>query len=263
MLPRLDVTELESDDYARYDQLVRVSPQGSVWSLASFAVRCGHEHTVLGVFKGRELVGGGAVPLAAGAMARHIDYLPWSGIVSRSESEGENQAIARSLVGYCERRWSESTLSLPPEWTDIREFTWAGWKHHVRYTYRGWGAPYEKRVRIRRAEVRKESTCYGGWTEQHYRANDSHITCLFDNRHGYYWHANDGGTWHTELVNRFIQDVRHVGLRYDLVGANSPDRAMFKRAFGGTLTPYYTVTTCNAANLRVSVPIHEYAIAAL
>lgn len=249
-MSRLDITELEERDYGRYDQLVRDSPHGSVWSLASFALYCGHRFTVLGAFKGRELVGGGALPLAGENLARHTDYLPWSGIVGRSRSEGENQAIARHVAEYCLGRWPESTLSLPPEWTDIREFTWAGWRHHVRYTYRGWGDPYEKRVRVRPADIKVGMVGEAHWNEVHYHTHDSDIVCLFDNRHGYYWKANEGGSWHTELVNRFINDCRHLGLSFDLVGANSPNRSLFKRGFGGCLVPYFTVTTSDVLDLR-------------
>ena len=140
---------------------------------------------------------------------------------------------------------------MPPEWQDIRGFLWDGWRSHVRYTYRGWGASYEKRLRLRDCKV-KSSLAFESydWFVRQYTAFDADISTVFDWRHAYYWRVNDGACWHAECIDRMIVDARSIGKGFDLVGCNSPQRGLFKRSFGGGLTPYYFVTTGDPADVE-------------
>lgn len=136
---------------------------------------------------------------------------------------------------------------------DIRPFIWAGWRAHVRYTYRGDGnQPFEKRVKIRPCIVRSTvlyETDY--WSLVSCATGDSTITTIWDPRTVYYWKANEGGTWHTELVAAMIAEARRTDHTFDLVGCNGPGGiGLFKRGFGGQLTPYYAVSTSDDYDLR-------------
>ena len=156
------------------------------------------------------------------------------------------------MVDYLFGRHGEVTLTLPPEWTDIRPFTWKGMAAHVRYTYRGRGtAGYEKRLAMHDCLVAREMVHDGGaWQIHEFKTGDSTVTALFDWANVYYWKANKGGSYHADCVNVMIGAADSLGLGFDMVGCNSPQRGLFKRAFGGTLTPYYAVTTCDARDLR-------------
>ena len=155
------------------------------------------------------------------------------------------------MAGYLLSRHREVSLTLPPEWTDIRAFTWAGMRAHVRYTYRGRERKYEKRLQIRPAIIiADDPEEHGEWGLRTYRTGDSQVTAIYDWRMIYYWKANKGGSYHAECLDGILQQAEHSGRGFDLVGCNSPLRGLFKRSFGGQLTPYYAVTTCDAKDLR-------------
>lgn len=83
------------------------------------------------------------------------------------------------------------------------------------------------------------------------------MTSVEDWRTAYYWKANKGGTFHADLVDTLIQKAEADGCGFDLVGCNSPQRGLFKRAFGGKLTPYFAVTTSDVLDLREPDARHE------
>lgn len=153
-------------------------------------------------------------------------------------------------------RFPEATLTLPPEWTDIRPFTWLGMRAHVRYTYRGRDRfGYERRLTFKPCFIQHEIDymAHGStWNIHTLRTGDTEVQVIRDWRTAFYWKANKGGSFHAECVNMMIAEAERDGLGFDLVGCNSPQRGLFKRAFGGELTPYYAVTTSDAKDLRES-----------
>lgn len=139
---------------------------------------------------------------------------------------------------------------MPPEWTDIRGFLWDGWRAHVRYTYRAAHPAYEKRLRLRDCFVHAATTHESdGWQVRAYETGDSHIDAVWDWRYAYYW-KSAGGNWQPECINTMIRQAEGRGLPFDLMGCNSPARGLFKRSFGGYLTPYYFVTTGDPATVK-------------
>lgn len=251
-MSRLRVEQLEEKDYGRLERLNAASPHGSVFSAPSWAAYLPYEHYCIGVFKGAEMVGGGVIPVSDGHVSRYVPFTPWVGIVGREAGEGEHLEVAERVAEYLLARHREVTLTLPPEWTDIRAFTWAGMRAHVRYTYRGRGkGGFEKRLDLRDCFVHHEiSHVTEHWFMDTYKTGDSEITTLGDHRFAYYWKANKGGTYHANCVSTMIQMADSQGLGFDMVGCNSPHRGLFKRSFGGKLTPYFAVTTCDAKDLR-------------
>ena len=194
-----------------------------------------------------------------------VQGTPWTGIAARHADESEHLGVAQELAALLRREWRDAALTLCPEWIDARGFLWDGWRSHVRYTYRGYlPNSFEARVRIRpcrieRIVLHKEGKwCWDGeplkphWRHARLSTEDSSIDVLEDARCRYLWKANDGGTWHTEL----IADMLTYGHPYfmwgvaDLVGCNSPGRALFKRSFRLPLQPYYHVTTGDPANVE-------------
>lgn len=248
----LEATILERADHARFDDLCASSPHGSVFSTTTWADHLASGYEVIGAFKGREMVGGGVVHVSGGGVSRYTPYTPWVGLVGRSSREGECAEIAEAVVDNLLGRYGEVTLTLSPEWTDIRPFTWRGMRAHVRYTYRGRGnTGYERRLSLHDCIVKREMTHDGGlWQVHEFTTGDSVVIVIFDWFNVYYWKANKGGHYHADLLNTAIKAADSLGLGFDLVGANSPNRSLFKRAFGGALTPYYAVTTSNAIDLR-------------
>lgn len=252
----LNATLLEREDWPRYEALNRTSPHGSVFSSASFPAYHDLDLRILGVFKGRELVGATLLPVAGESLVRVLASVPWWGPVARTDQEGECQEIARRVAEYCQREFGEATLTCPPQWTDIRAFNWAGWRAHVRYTYRGDGTqPYEKRVSLRPCFIARRTLemVPETWQMVEYATGDSRVVALRDCKASYYWQANGGGQWHAELVDAIIKDAAADGLLFDLVGCNGPSGIwLFKRGFGGRLTAYYAVSTSDARDLRES-----------
>jgi hypothetical protein len=235
---------------------------GSVFSAPSWAAYAGHQHRVIGVYKGLELIGGAVVYETGGGLLPIIPGTPWQGPISRSADEGECLAMAECLAQYLLRRYTDVTLTLPPEWVDVRGFTWAGMRSQVRYTYRGESPVYEKRVKFRTCFVKIDTEYHPAeWMVRTYSTADSRVDAVFDWRTAYYWKANEGGSYHTECANTMIRDAEMAGLTFDMVGCNSPKRGLFKRGFGGRLTPYFMVTTLDPKSIAALWPPQEVAVA--
>lgn len=239
----------DATDLAGYERLNREAAQGSVFSSASWFASQGLGRDVIGVYKGTELVGGAVVHTVGGRIPAIVPATPWTGPVCRSTDEGECAAVAACVAEYLLRRHPDVTLTLPPEWTDVRPFINLGMRQQVRYTYRGPAHKardrYEKRLTLRPLpkSFTRIITQKQGWELDEMACEDSEITTLRDWKCRYYWQANRGGTWHAELVNVMIGLAATDGQIFDMVGCNSPKRALFKRQFGGYLWPYYVVTT--------------------
>lgn len=222
---------LDEMDWPKYDALVRRSPHGSIFALSTWEA-----DAIYGVFKGQELVAGLATRTNGRETARYVDGTPWQGIVSRSQDIGENLVVAESVIHRLAADFTEVTIFMPPQWFDTRPFTWAGFRLHAFYTYRGYGA-YDKRVRV-------PSVPEPG----------SHIGLLEDWACVYYWRANEGGE-HTYWLDRAIRHAHSQAKDFDMVGCNSPRRDLFKRGFGGRLTRYYAVSSnAQVGDLR-AVPL--------
>lgn len=251
----------------RYEQLNREAASGSVFSSASWAAHQKIDHRIIGVYKGLELVGGILLYEVGGCLPAVIPATPWQGPVCRTDDEGECAIVADRLAQYLLRRYTDVTLSLHPHWGDVRPFINLGMRQQVRYTYRGPAHKardrYEKRLSLRQMDRQKFSRVithhgspkildggWGGWEIDEMSYEDSTVTTLRDWTTRYYWQANRGGTWHAELVDQMIGLAALDEFVFDMVGCNSPKRALFKRQFGGHLWPYYVVTTLDPRTIE-------------
>lgn len=128
-------------------------------------------------------------------------------------------------------------------------------RQQVRYTYRGSAHQcrlrYEKRLALRGLpkSYSRVVVSQGNWSVETCACEDSEVTVLHDWKARYYWRANQGGTWHAELIDSMIKLQQIDDGMVDMVGCNSPQRGLFKRQFGGYLTPYYCVTTLDPRDI--------------
>lgn len=211
------------------------------------------------------MVAGLLLPESGGRILRIVPGTPWTGPVCRRESdEGEQLAVHEALAQYLLGRYGDVTLTLRPETIDVRGFIWSGMRTQVRYTYRGRSPRYEKRLRLRSIEPTFEEIAAGPerWW-QVYRLVYGDTTVEIINQPGcvYYWQANRGGSHHAEMVDAAWNVAYNTSSEIDLVGCNSPSRALFKRSFGLPLVPYYCVTTADPKEIAEFWPLQEAKVA--
>ena len=247
-----EVKEIETDN-TDYKGLLKKSPQSSIWSDPSCPVYRGLDDKLFGVYKGNELTGGCLVHTTEQGILPYVPYAPWNGPIFRQERESENSEMLSVLLATLRHRFGHVTLTLPPELQDVRPATWAWMRTHVRYTYRGRGVPeFSRRVKVNHG-CQVEMLClddilpYQCWE---LTCEDSLVIALVDHRYIYYWKANEKGKHHAEILYWILNYSKLSGLGWDLVGCNSPQRSLFKRGFGGKLTPYYAITTLEERDLR-------------
>jgi len=251
-----EVKEIETDN-KDYRSLLKTSPQSSIWSDPSCPVYRGFNDRLFGAYKGNELTGGCLVHTTEQGILPYVPYAPWNGPIFRQERESENLEMLSVFLATLRHRFGSVTLTLPPELQDVRAATWAGMRTHVRYTYRGYGpSKLSRRVKVWPLDNHPfefgaiEAPAHSNWVHRYYKLYESKIEILQDKRYWYYWKANKGGKWHPELLIELIRASKEECAGWDLVGCNSPKRSLFKRGFGGKLTPYYAITTLEKRDLR-------------
>jgi hypothetical protein len=195
-----------------------------------------------------------------------VPQTPWTGLCARSDHEGENLAIAEAVAGHLLREFGDVTLTLPPDWIDLRGFIWQGMRTHVRYTYTGNAARmlerYEKRLTLRECNVKRAVIHRGdGWEHVRFTCADTVVDAIHQQPWWYYWQANRGGSWHAEIIDEMLRLMRLSDEALDMVGCNSPQRGLFKRQFGGRLVPYYVVTTADPRDIAEFWPPQEAKVA--
>ena len=177
-----ELTVRTVNDDAVWDAFNADSPQGSVFTSASWVkAACdaqGASPCFLGVFDRDRLSSAlSYAEIVRGPFRKASTPVltPYGGLLYRpvpgkrqSESDGYNLSCAELLADRLTGRYGHTMLVHHPAMTDIRAFSWTGWKDSVRYTYRiditdadqVWDL-MERRVRtvIRRAE---ESLELGG-----------------------------------------------------------------------------------------------------
>ena len=150
------------------------------------------------------------------------------------------------------REYGQAALTMGPEWTDIRGFLWDGWRAHVRYTHQGRYPRIDKRVQLKTPPDWEWVNVAAGdenwWYHDRLQHEDTTVDVLRDIHSFYYWRANEGGSWHAEAIDEIMRVAKPKNI--DLVGCNSPRRALFKHAFGLPAVPYYFVTTGDPASVE-------------
>jgi hypothetical protein len=133
---------LEPDEYARWDDLVENSPQGSIFCRSWWLNAVG-TFRILGYFEGDELIAG--IPLVfESRYGIRVCTMPrltrMLGVVIRELPGSERKAAARQhvIVGEIAKKLSEYRLffqAMHPTLVDWRPFYWAGFRQTTRYTF--------------------------------------------------------------------------------------------------------------------------------
>lgn len=151
-MSEFEVREVKSDKYDIWDELVVNSPHGTIFHTSNWLTLCNkslkEDLKIYGCFKDEDLVGGcslfvhkskGIFKTASSTCA----MTPYGGIVLKQPSSykarkqvREHHEIMKYLCNAIDKNNFESIrITNPPNFLDIRPFTWNGWNSTVLYAY--------------------------------------------------------------------------------------------------------------------------------
>jgi hypothetical protein len=139
-----EIRALDTSEFARWDEFVRQSPQGTLFHTSLWLEALGAPFRLFGYFRGKELYGGFATGLIGRRCAGrpHPSLTPYLGIlypqsnakyVTRISTEKE---IARAFAAFLKNEFDRVDFRFPPEVVDLQPFIWEGFSAGLRYTYR-------------------------------------------------------------------------------------------------------------------------------
>ena len=246
-----------SEDW-RY--LIEHSHQTSLYVLPEWLAL--HDVGLLGAYKGNNIHGGAVVV----PFRNPLPYVPYQGLL---QFHKEDHEVAAALIEGAEGFGRPLSIWNGPSLVDIRPFTWRFWDAKilwnptVRYTYicdRSSELENRARALVTQKPVEEEAGMewFEGWKEQAwvgqndidqmeqivgfestkvYSDEDATVVWGVDLQNRGYYLASVGKP--TNVIAHLIK--QHPSS--DMVGANSPERAKFKRSFGGLLRTYYGMVT--------------------
>ena len=139
-----EIRALNDHEFARWDEFVRQSPQGTLFHTTLWLGAAGLPFRLLGCFRGSELHGGFALsligPRAAGRP--HPAFTPYLGILypqSRAKYVTElsnNKEIGGAFAAFLKSEFSWVEMLFAPEVIDLQPFIWQGFEVELHYTYR-------------------------------------------------------------------------------------------------------------------------------
>ncbi|MBE3143547.1 MAG: hypothetical protein IMZ61_06450 [Planctomycetes bacterium] len=260
----------EIHDFPLWEQFVKESPQGTLFSSPKWCCLFPDPFVIYGCFKGNELQGGLiGFNTSKGFFSGGYPCTQFQGIITKPGFESK-YGITEALISVLP---AKSTVVNSYYATDIRPFLWADWKPLVRYTYLIQNPDLSKLEKDTRYDITHNSdTVTAGdifsfyklyeqtfkrkglpvpvtssWMLKFYELFEpaikttEHNAALIiqDDKRAYYlFGASDGSRSSAKVVWETIKDHKEV----DTVGANSRDIALYKRGFGGVLTPYLGAT---------------------
>jgi len=148
----IEVRTLKPEEYFLWDQLVELSPNGTIFHTSQWLVSAGHESQVktelFGAFSHDQLVGGCAIHThkIAGLFTSATTTLPltsYGGVIIQPhesskirEIEKDEGLIINSLLSAIQHKQPHIlSLTMSPQVIDIRPYTRQGWNESVRYCY--------------------------------------------------------------------------------------------------------------------------------
>jgi hypothetical protein len=141
---KCEIRSLETSEFARWDEFVRQSPQGTLFHTTLWLEATGVPFRLLGYFRGEELRGGFALSLAgrrAAGMA-HPGLTPYLGILyPRSLGKyvtelSNNKEVGIAFAAFLTNEFKRIDIAFAPEVIDLMPFRWQGFTARVGYTYR-------------------------------------------------------------------------------------------------------------------------------
>ncbi len=151
MAAQFQARELTSDELEFWDRLVAGSPQATVFCSSRFssavAEATGRPYRFVAVFRGDRFIAG--LPVfdrrkAGILIAQQPPLVPHLGLVVSAEVEAEHPRrrefnifqACKALSDWFIKRYDYIYVSHHPGLTDLRPFTWQGWREKVCYTCR-------------------------------------------------------------------------------------------------------------------------------
>jgi Acetyltransferase (GNAT) domain len=138
------VRALDTSEFARWDDFVRLSPQGTLFHTTLWLDASGLPYRLLGCFRGSELHGGFALSLVGHRAAGrpHPSFTPYLGIVyppPRAKYVTEishHKEIGSAFAKFIKDEFDFLELTFSPEVVDLQPFIWQGFDVDLHYTYR-------------------------------------------------------------------------------------------------------------------------------
>lgn len=217
-----------------------------------------------------------------------------------------HRSVIDALASFLEEEYHSVALHLQPSLTDVRTFSWSGWKIRPFYTYRlelgafepllkSWSSSRRYDFRKNRDDYRVEKTDDVGaiielCAESYERSGrtlpggktsirsmvrtlvesglaaaytavpleetarpEAGTVILQHEEKAYYWLSGSRrGPAMTVLLGTLLERLSREGFHtFDMVGANTPSIAEFKRQFGPELVPYFRAEYIGRPELRL------------
>jgi hypothetical protein len=138
------VRALGTSEFARWDDFVRQSPQGTLFHTTLWLDAAGLPYRLLGCFRGNDLHGGFALSLVGDRAAGrpHPSLTPYLGIMyppPRAKYVTEishHKEIGIAFAKFIKNEFDFLELTFSPEVIDLQPFIWQGFEVDLHYTYR-------------------------------------------------------------------------------------------------------------------------------
>ena len=142
--PAFTIRALQPSEFARWDDFVRQSPQGTLFHSTLWLEAARAPFRLYGYFRGADLRGGFAIGDSGGRAAQspHSALTAYLGILFPKPDAkyvttlSTNKEISAAFASFLKSDFDWVQVRFPPEVVDLQPFLWAGWQGYVRYTYR-------------------------------------------------------------------------------------------------------------------------------
>ena len=142
--PGYTLRALERAEFERWDEFVRLSPQGTLFHSTLWLEAAGEPFQLIGCFRGRELQGGFATALLGPrvAVVPQPALTPYLGILfPKSNAKyvtelSNNKEVGIALAAFLKSHFDWIQSSFAPEVRDLQPFIWQGFDVDLHYTYR-------------------------------------------------------------------------------------------------------------------------------
>ncbi|MDD1673044.1 MAG: GNAT family N-acetyltransferase [Methanomicrobiales archaeon] len=148
----IKVRILTSDEYPLWDDLVEISPSGTIFHTSPWIVTAGNaagfKTELLGAFHNDQLVGGCAIhSYRRGgiftSVKTTVPLTPYGGIIMQPhestkirEREKDEWIIIHSLISEIQNKKPDLiSFTMSPQVIDVRPYIWQGWEDTIHYCY--------------------------------------------------------------------------------------------------------------------------------
>jgi len=149
---KIEVRELKKEEYKIWDELVDLSPHGTIFHKSFWLTTCSEllnkKLKIYGYFENDQLVGGCSLYIYKlkrffKMASSTIEMTPYGGIVlvpSPSSKVREREKMYRDIIkslcnAFDNEHFDYIQITNSPDFVDIRPFTWNGWDSKIHYAY--------------------------------------------------------------------------------------------------------------------------------